>query len=146
MILYFYDYKDELFKAVKEIRYKVFLCEQLAFAEGYFDEADTREDTLFALKINEERIPVATGRMIKEGNSYKIGRIAVLESERGKGSGKKIVEGFCRSAKDKGATEIFVNAQLHAIPFYEKLGFELTGEDVNFEMELPHRPMRKVLV
>ena len=142
MIILFEDYRIKEFGYVKEIRKRIFVDEQGADESAVFDELDREDTTLFALTV-EKNICVATGRIVKLGNAYKIGRVAVLDSERGKGAGKKMIEFLCRAAEDNGAEEILVDAQLHAVPFYEKLGFVPTGEKEKYDIGILHLPMRK---
>ena len=139
------DCKSSEFEKVKEIRKAVFVNEQGAKESAIFDDADSADGTLIAL-FTRDGVAVATGRIIRLGNAYKIGRVAVLSSERGLGTGKKLIEFLCKTAKDNGANEIFVDSQLHAVPFYEKLGFEPTGEEEKYDIGILHLPMRKVLL
>ena len=133
--------KAEFAKAV-DIRRTVFVDEQGAENTACTDGDDASDSTRFVLVCRDGEA-VGTGRIIKLGSTYKIGRVAVLESERGKGTGKIIIETLCKEAKRLGAAEITVNAQLHAVPFYEKLGFKPTGEKEVCEIGIIHLPMRK---
>ena len=145
MILIFEGYEGHEFTLVKEIRRAVFVESQGADESAVFDDLDTNDDTRFALVMKDETHAVATGRITRCEENYKLGRIAVLESERGCGTGKKLVNALCREAKECGAREIFVDAQLHAVPFYEKLGFTPTGEKEKYDIGILHLPMRKEL-
>ena len=142
MIILFEDCRSKEFGYVKEIRKRVFVDEQHADDSAVFDELDQQDETLFALVIENERC-VATGRLVKLGDAYKIGRVAVLGSERGKGTGKRLIEFLCGAAEEQGAEEILVDAQLHAVPFYERLGFTPTGENEKYDIGILHLPMRK---
>lgn len=75
------------------------------------------------IKKTERMIPVGTGRLLFLGDIYKIGRIAVKKEFRGQGYGDFIVRMLVDKAFLMGAKEVFVGAQEHAIPFYEKIGF-----------------------
>lgn len=76
----------------------------------------------------EQKKAVATGRIgVFDDHKYKIGRIAVLPDKRGNGYGEMIVRMLAFKAFDLGAEEVFVSAQIHAIGFYEKLGFVSCG-------------------
>lgn len=144
MIMLFEDCATEMFKSVEEIRYIVFLQEQHAQGEALLDEYDALDTTRFALSVDpESRMPYAAGRIIQYKDGVKIGRIAVLPEKRGTGEGKKLVEFMCRSAEDKGIKKIYVDAQLHAVPFYDKLGFKPTGEETIFDIGIEHLPMVK---
>ncbi|MBR3148990.1 MAG: GNAT family N-acetyltransferase [Eubacterium sp.] len=142
MIKLFEDYRNPLFENVKVLRQKVFVDEQGADKSAVFDDADTEKGTMFALAFDGD-CAVATGRLVRTEKGYKIGRVAVLSSKRGKGTGKALIEFLCNTADENGAQEIRVDSQLHAVPFYNKLGFEATGEDEKLDIGLTHKPMRK---
>ena len=72
--------------------------------------------------------------MQKDGH---IGRIAVLKKFRRKGIGTDLVEFFIDKATTMGLIEVELNAQTHALDFYEELGFERTG-DIFTEANMPH--------
>ncbi|MBT4667505.1 MAG: GNAT family N-acetyltransferase, partial [Opitutae bacterium] len=83
--------------------------------------------------------PVGTGRMQPDG---KIGRLSVLDSWRGKGTGQKMLRVLVETAEKKGFQEVFLHAQIHAISFYEKCGFHKNGEEF-LEADIPHVKMTK---
>ncbi|MDD6728770.1 MAG: GNAT family N-acetyltransferase [Eubacteriales bacterium] len=131
---------DEDFSLVKSIRTEVFTMEQGADAKGEFDKYDLPEsDSLYAL-LFEDNEALATARLALTDKGYKIGRIAVKKSQRGKGLGEKIVRAVCDKAFEKGADTVLVDAQNYAVPFYEKFGFEVIGDEI-FDRGLPHMPM-----
>jgi predicted GNAT family N-acyltransferase len=68
---------------------------------------------------------VGTGRMLADGH---IGRLAVLEEFRGQGLGAEAVRALVREAKSRGMNRVYLGAQMHAIGFYEKLGFSAYGK------------------
>ena len=75
----------------------------------------------------ENGVSKATARYRKTKNGYKLERFAVLESERGKGLGHKILKRILFDLSDfKGL--IYLHAQVDVIPFYEKIGFVLEGK------------------
>lgn len=67
---------------------------------------------------------VGTGRMAADGH---IGRVAVLEAWRGRGIGAGLVRFLVGEARCSGLGRVYLNAQIDAVAFYEKLGFERTG-------------------
>lgn len=72
--------------------------------------------------------PVGTARLLL-GDSYaKIGRVAVLEDQRGQGLGKALMACAIDVLRDQGAREARLAAQTHALGFYENLGFAAYGE------------------
>ncbi len=129
--------KDDDFKLVKEIRTSVFTDEQGADACGEFDSFDDISD--FVL-LYDNGNAVATARVVKLSNGYKIGRIAVLKKYRGKGYGGAVVRAVTERAFDCGAESVYVDAQNYAVPFYKKFGFEVTGREL-IDRGLIHTPM-----
>lgn len=78
---------------------------------------------------NNEKTPVATGRLLFGDGNYKIGRIAVLKEERGNYYGDFVVRMLIDKAFLLGATEVSLHAMHNVIPFYEKIGFQCVGEE-----------------
>lgn len=128
---------DSEFKAVKNIRSSVFTREQGADAVSEFDELDDKAD--FAL-IYEADNPVATARLVMTDKGFKIGRIAVLKEYRGRGLGDLVVRAVLDKAFEQGTACVCVDAQNYAVPFYEKIGFKVIGEEI-LDRGLPHIPM-----
>lgn len=133
----FFDSSAAEFEFVKSIRTCVFTNEQGADADSEFDEYDST--SLFAL-LYDENEPVGTARITKTAAGFKIGRIAILKSCRGKGYGADIVSAVTDKAFEMGADKVFVDAQNYAVPFYEKLGFRVIGAEIT-DRGLPHIPM-----
>lgn len=131
-------YDDEAFADVRALREAVFINEQGAVAEEEFDAYD--KSALFILILCDSR-PVATARVVKMPAGFKIGRIVVDKNARGSGYGALVVNTAVEKAAALGAEEIFVDAQTHAVPFYEKLGFRVIGDSL-IDRGLVHLPMK----
>ena len=84
---------------------------------------------------------VATGRLLPDGH---IGRMAVLATLRGAGVGAAVLQALMAEAVRQGLTEVVLNAQVHALDFYRRLGFVERGE-VFLEAGIEHRTMRRSL-
>jgi predicted GNAT family N-acyltransferase len=86
--------------------------------------------------------PVATGRLVLEDSDGRphVGRVAVLPEYRGRGFGRAVMAGLHDLARQQGATAVTLAAQLHAIGFYEKLGYSVRGE-VFLDAGIEHRWM-----
>lgn len=129
--------KNDEFEAVKSIRTAVFTNEQGANADEEFDEYDANAD--FALLYDNGQA-VGTARIVQTEKGCKIGRIAILKEYRGKGYGGLLVRVITRRAFEKGISVVFVDAQNYAVPFYEKIGFRVIGDEL-IDRGLPHIPM-----
>ena len=113
------------------IRKEVFGGEQQFLVAGSENIEDKDAIFVLAYETNEQgdEIPVATGRLIFLEDRFKIGRIAVKKECRGKHYGDFVVRMLLDKAFSMGAKEVFVGAQLHAISFYERIGFVKQEED-----------------
>ena len=92
-------------------------------------------------KIEDNIVPVATGRIAFMPKGVKIGRIAVVCSARGTGCGAFLVKSLCQMCKKQNIHTVYVDSQLHAVGFYEKLGFRSTGEPTVIDRGIEHLPM-----
>lgn len=124
---------------LQEVRRKVFVVEQQVPEEEEWDEDDLVAVHVLATRNRE---PVGTGRLTPAG---KIGRMAVLSEVRSRGVGRRILDLLVREASHRGMIQLQLNAQVQAIPFYEKAGFTAEGS-VFLEAGIPHRRMHRTLV
>jgi ElaA protein len=80
-----------------------------------------------------------------KGLSYRIGRVAVDETVRGKGLARDMLllaEEKIFAANPRA--EIVLNAQSYLVPFYQANGYAINGAEF-MEDEIPHVPMKKRL-
>ena len=101
------------------------------------------DEALHFLALHEKR-PVGTARVVlkDEGQIAKIGRMAVVCEMRGKGFGAAIMQAIEADPDVQRTNRLVLEAQTHAIPFYEKLGYVAAG-DVYLDCNIPHRFMSK---
>lgn len=104
------------------IRDKVFVQDQNVPAHLEHEHDDIAHH--FLATLNNEVVGAARWR--KTENGYKLERFAVLKEARGKGVAKAIIAAVLNDIP-KEATYIYLNAQLDAIPVYEKSGFIKQG-------------------
>ena len=128
-------------EAVLDIRARVFIEEQ-GVAEDL--ERDGCDDDAFHLIALDGDTPVGTARMLKDGSTGKIGRVAVLSSHRGTGLGKALILAALDLLRDEGFTRAKLGAQTHAIGFYEALGFTAFGPEY-LDADILHRDMERSL-
>jgi GNAT superfamily N-acetyltransferase len=76
--------------------------------------------------------------------TLKMRQVAVLPTLQGKGIGKILVQQTEQWARYNGWRTILLHARLTAVPFYEKLEYEIEG-DVFEEVSVPHFKMKKKL-
>ncbi len=121
------DSADDVF----DIRKKVFADEQKL--PDFVVKDDDDNNAIFALAFEETadtKIPVGTARLLFMGTEeeYKIGRLCVLPEYRGKGYADFLVRMLLDKAFQMGADKVYVDARLHAVGFYKKIGFVENGE------------------
>jgi predicted GNAT family N-acyltransferase len=118
-----------------EIRLRVFVDEQKVDQRIELDEHDREASHILAL-INGKPVGTARWRLTDEG--MKLERFAVLKEYRGKGVGKALVKYILNELEDEG--KIYLNAQESVIHFYERLGFQVRGDQF-YEAGIPHKKM-----
>jgi putative N-acetyltransferase (TIGR04045 family) len=123
------------------IRRRVFQDEQGVPAEEEFDTDDERATHVLAERASQ---PVGTGRIVFHAAYAKIGRMAVLKEHRRRGVGRALMDALVGVATEQGCRQLVLHAQVHAIPFYDALGFHIVGGEFE-EAGIPHRRMQKVL-
>lgn len=124
---------------LSNIRRVVFIIEQNVPQEEEWDGKDN--DSWHWLASDREDVPIGTARLLPDGQ---IGRMAVLENHRGTGVGAALLEAAVEKARHLGMTDVFLNAQSHALGFYEKLGFVSEGDEFD-EAGIPHFRMTRTL-
>ncbi len=130
---------SEAHQTLRELRRKVFVDEQ-GVPEGLeWDGLD--EAAVHALARASTGRPAGTGRLLEDGH---IGRMAVLPNDRRQGIGSEILRQLIAAADGKGLDQIFLNAQVEALPFYQRHGFVADGGEF-LDAGIPHLRMHKTL-
>lgn len=130
---------NEAREALSEVRHRVFIQEQNVPESLEWDEADAH--CIHVLARDDQARPIGCARLLEDGQ---IGRMAVIESWRGRGVGAALLRTLLERAKEAGLHAVFLHAQTQAIGFYERLGFTAQGE-VFMEADIPHRYMHRRL-
>jgi len=128
------NHKEEL----SAVRYEVFVIGQNVPVELEVEEADKKYTHILALADDK---PVGTARLTTDGH---IGRVAVLKDYRKYGIGREMMLQIEEVAFEMGYEKLELNSQVHAVPFYEKLGYKAYGE-VFLDAGIEHRHMKKNL-
>ncbi len=72
----------------------------------------------------------------------KLRQMAVAEEYRGQGRGRELVEGVEEALRGKGVRRVQMDARNIARGFYEKLGYEVEGDEF-IQVTIPHFRMVK---
>ncbi|ADY55292.1 GCN5-related N-acetyltransferase [Syntrophobotulus glycolicus DSM 8271] len=115
----------ELGTAADELRRQVFIDEQGVPEEEIFDGLSGQA---VHTVVFDGGVPVATVRMRQDGDSWRIGLVAVDKSRRGQHLGEKMMRTAMAYIAVHDGREIALTAQQQAKGFYEKLGFRQCGE------------------
>jgi len=125
------------------IRKTVFVDEQGIPADLEWDAADAT--CVHALARNRLGLALATGRLLPyQPGVAKIGRMAVLASQRGSRVGRQVLDALMGAAKARGDASALLHAQASAAPFYLRAGYSVEGDPFE-EAGIPHLAMRKML-
>ena len=129
---------DKLEQDAKFIRKQVFIIEQNIPEEEEWDDQDMISDHFV---VYDQDQPIATARLLQNNS---VGRVAVLKAYRGQGIGRMIMLEVIRQAHQQDRKFLQLSSQVHAISFYEKLGFSIQG-DAYDECGIPHIKMQLVI-
>jgi len=116
--------QDELQK-VFQLRTEVFVNEQHV---PIHLEMDALDKVAIHVLCTENLETIGCGRIILDGSTAWIGRVAVKKNFRNRGFGRELMLNMMTIALEKGATTISLHAQLPVVEFYQKLGFSAHGE------------------
>nr|WP_235002100.1 GNAT family N-acetyltransferase [Actinacidiphila paucisporea] len=131
--------------AVRAIRHEVFVVEQSVPAELEWDGKDGRAVHALAPGAGTGRLLLGADAAAKNGGDPDLavlGRLAVLRSARGTGLGALLVRALEDEAAGLGLAGVYLEAQVHAIGFYRKLGYDAFGPGFQ-DAGIAHRAMRR---
>lgn len=125
--------------ALRAVRDVVFVQEQNVPLSVELDGIDPQCRHVLARDANGH--PIGTGRLTP---SQGIGRLAVLRDWRGRGVGAAMLQALLDLARSLGHERVELHAQVDAIGFYERFGFEAVGDEY-LEAGIRHRTMQRTL-
>lgn len=117
------------------------------FVEGQnvppHEEIDGKDDESTHYLLWVDSIPVGVARVRFIDKYAKIERVAILDAYQGKKLGYALME-FILADLNKNLDLKYakLSSQTYAIPFYEKLGFVVCGEEY-MDAGIPHKNMKK---
>jgi len=135
-------------RALPEDMDAVFDIRRIVFIDGQnvpeHEERDDKDADAIHLIAFDEGTPVGTARLLVDGATGKIGRVAVLEQMRGRGLGKAIMQAAIDVLREEQVATAKLAAQTHALAFYEALGFVAEGPEF-LDAGILHRDMTRAL-
>ena len=132
------DHKKEI-----ELRYKI-LRKPLGLHYTQ-EQLDAEEDEFHFAAFDGNKLAGCLLMKAIDNEEIKMRQVAVDENYQGKGVGKALVLYSENVASEKGFFIITLHARKTAVPFYEKLGYEIVGDEFK-EVTLLHFKMKKNLV
>jgi predicted GNAT family N-acyltransferase len=132
---------DAEIAAALAVREEVFCGEQgVSLAE----ERDGRDEEALHLVVVDDGVVVATCRLLVEGTTVKLGRMAVARTRRGLGLARALITEAEGRARALGAERMVLAAQLNAQALYDRAGYDAYG-DVFLDAGIEHVMMSKAL-
>ncbi|MDD1794541.1 GNAT family N-acetyltransferase [Enterovibrio sp. ZSDZ42] len=133
---------DDLYQDALALRYDLFFREPKLPRSILFDSLEAQS---FHLAMTNEEGLLAYGRLSEEQpHAFKISQMVVRPDMQGKGLGSAVLNELIQLAAKHNAKEISLNARLHAVPMYEKYGFETIGDTfIAASTGVPHTKMLK---
>ena len=114
----------ELYEILKS-RAEIFIKEQ---GIRYVDTDDTDYRSLHIFGMEKDRVAAYLRAYRTDDDSVKIGRVLTLSH--GRGNGTILMQYAIKAIPEKmHCKRIILDAQKHAVPFYERLGFTTTSEE-----------------
>ncbi|CAI2550267.1 Protein ElaA [Apilactobacillus kunkeei] len=115
---------EELFE-IYRVRSEVFVEEQHIV---YTDPDENDKQSLHVFETDGTNI-TAYARIFKDGEHVTFGRVLTTKQVRGTGKGKELLENILKVIKEHFPnTKVEIDAQAHAVGYYEKGGFKVTSE------------------
>ncbi|BCA85761.1 acetyltransferase [Enterococcus saigonensis] len=109
------------------LRYCVFVLEQKIKPELEFDSLDDTKRKYFVLFIADN--PIATIRyQALDEKTIQPDRFCVLKAYRKRGYGRKLLTVYEAQAKKDGHSFSQLTAEIEAVAFYQKLGYQIISE------------------
>lgn len=124
-----------------QIRTIVFVKEQNVSIEEEIDQFDDHA-IHFIGYLNGK--PIAASRLRWVDHYGKLERLCILKEHRGKSYGSQMIQTMEAEILQKNYHQAKLNAQTHAIQFYERLGYQVISEEF-MDAGIPHVTMIKSL-
>jgi predicted GNAT family N-acyltransferase len=127
--------------AALALREDVFVSEQGVSLD---EERDGRDAGALHLVVLDDGAVVGTCRLLFEGTTVKLGRMAVARSRRGLGLARALLTEAEAQSRTRRARRIVLAAQLNAQALYDRAGYDAYG-DVFLDAGIEHVMMAKAL-
>ena len=130
------------YESMKKLRFDV-LLNPIGVPISYIDPEKERTDLLLGAYINDQLIGCCVLTPLDK-ETIQLRQMAVHPDQQGKGIGAAIVTFAENLSKEKGFERLMVHARDVVIPFYQKSGYVIKGEQFT-EVGINHHRMEKSL-
>jgi len=137
-------YNSREYQQACQLRYQLFFAEQ---SLPWSVVEDPRQAEYFHAGISIKDCVVAYGQLVPNLNRiYQICQMVVQPAYQGQNLGRQILLALFKIAKQEKAIALTLNSRLTAVGFYQKLGFQTTGEPFPSDTTaVPHITMKRKL-
>jgi predicted GNAT family N-acyltransferase len=133
---------DAEVRAALRVRHDVFVVEQRV---PLSDELDGRDDeALHLVAVDDDGSVVGTCRLLADGDTAKLGRMAVAAAARRRGIASRLLAEAEAQARALGVRRVALAAQTAALGLYERAGYAPRG-DMFLDAGIEHVMMEKRL-
>jgi GNAT superfamily N-acetyltransferase len=108
------------------------------------EELEKEKEEILIGAFEEEKMLGCCMLIMEAPNSVRLRQMAVLNNLQGKGIGRALMQFAENIARDRGFQKITMHARKTAVGFYEKLGYNISGQEFE-EVTIPHYIMEKLL-
>ena len=108
------------------------------------EELEKEKGEILIGAFEEEKMLGCCMLITEDPATVRLRQMAVLNNLQGKGIGKALMQFAENIARDRGYRRMTMHARQTAIGFYEKLGYQISGDRFE-EVSIPHYIMEKVL-
>lgn len=130
---------DPLYQQERDLRNRI-LLRPIGIPDFGWEHNDGKSWHFVATEDNTVIGCVVLVRLDQQGAKTQLIQMAVEEAYQGKGVGKRLVEHLIKFAEGNEVEEIQIHARADVTIFYERLGFEITGDPFE-EVGIKHRHM-----
>ncbi|HHE40215.1 MAG TPA: GNAT family N-acetyltransferase [Candidatus Cloacimonetes bacterium] len=135
---------EEDFKRYYFLRWKIL---RKPWNQPIGSERNELDDSSYHVMVCEkDRVPIGVGRLhFNNPNEAQIRFMAVENDHQGKGIGTCIMNALEKYAQEKSAHHIILYARENAVPFYQKIGYEIEEKSYLLFGNIQHYKMNKEL-
>lgn len=108
------------------------------------EELESEKDNMLIAAFEDEQLLGCCMLVEEIPGTVRLRQMAVLNDLQGKGIGRALMNFAENIARDRGYKILRMHARVHAVGFYEKVGYQVRGDQF-VEVTIPHYVMEKQL-